>query len=517
MNGCDGGDVAGASAGPPLPLEWKFSQVFGERAAGEEVQEVDIISAIEFDKTGEHLATGDRGGRVVLFERTDTKEPGGNRRDLERTDYAVSRHPEFHYKTEFQSHEPEFDYLKSLEIEEKINKIRWCNAANGALFLLSTNDKTIKFWKVQEKKVKKISEMNVEPSKSAGNVSIASSSFSPSPKQYLPNGGCQDRSYNSLSNDVSFPPGGVPSLKLPVVTSFETSLVARCRRIYAHAHDYHINSISNNSDGETFISADDLRINLWNLEISNQSFNIVDVKPANMEDLTEVITSAEFHPTHCNMLAYSSSKGSIRLVDLRQSALVDSHSKLFEELEPPGSRSFFTEIIASISDIKFAKDGRYLLSRDYMTLKLWDINMDSGPVATFQVHEYLRPKLCDLYENDSIFDKFECCLSGDGLRVATGSYSNLFRVFGGAAGSTEATTLEASKNPMRQQVQTPSRPSRSLSSSITRVVRRGAESPGVDANGNSFDSTTKLLHLAWHPTENSIACAAANSLYMYYA
>ncbi len=45
----------------------------------------------------------------------------------------------------------------------------------------------------------------------------------------------------------------------------------------------------------------------------------------------------------------------------------------------------------------------------------------------------------------------------------------------------------------------------------------GAESPGVDANGNTFDFTTKLLHLAWHPTENSIACAAANSLYMYYA
>jgi hypothetical protein len=42
----------------------------------------------------------------------------------------------------------QFDYLKSLEIEEKINKIRWCQAANGALFLLSTNDKTIKFWKV---------------------------------------------------------------------------------------------------------------------------------------------------------------------------------------------------------------------------------------------------------------------------------------------------------------------------------------------------------------------------------
>jgi hypothetical protein len=47
----------------------------------------------------------------------------------------------------------------------------------------------------------------------------------------------------------------------------------------------------NSSDGETFISADDLRINLWNLEINSQSFNIVDVKPTNMEDLTGKLVS----------------------------------------------------------------------------------------------------------------------------------------------------------------------------------------------------------------------------------
>lgn len=40
------------------------------------------------------------------------------------------------------------------------------------------------------------------------------------------------------------------------------------------------------SDGETFISADDLRINLWNLEIRNRCFNIIDMKPENVEDLT---------------------------------------------------------------------------------------------------------------------------------------------------------------------------------------------------------------------------------------
>ena len=42
----------------------------------------------------------------------------------------------------------------------------------------------------------------------------------------------------------------------------------------------------------------------------------------------------------------------------------------FEVQEAPGSTSFFTEIIASISDVKFARDGRYMRSRDYMTLKV---------------------------------------------------------------------------------------------------------------------------------------------------
>ncbi|XP_013655546.1 serine/threonine protein phosphatase 2A 55 kDa regulatory subunit B alpha isoform isoform X1 [Brassica napus] len=476
------GEVVSASADPSPPLEWRFSQVFGERSAGEEVHEVDVISAIQFDNSGDHLATGDRGGRVVLFERTDAKNSsGGARRDLEETYYPL-RHPEFGYKTEFQSHDPEFDYLKSLEIEEKINKIRWCQTANGALFLLSTNDKTIKFWKVQDKKIKKICDVNSDPSRTVVNGEV--------------------------------PEVNSSSLWLPVVvTSHESTPLARCRRVYSHAHDYHINSISNNIDSETFISADDLRINLWNLEITIQSFNIVDVKPEKMEDLSEVITSAEFHPTHCNMLAYSSSKGSIRLVDLRQSALCDSHSKLFEEPEAAGYKSFFTEIIASVSDIKFAKEGRYLLSRDYMTLKLWDINMDSGPVSTFQVHEHLKPKLCDLYENDSIFDKFECCISGNGLRAATGSYSNMFRVYGVSPGSTETASLEASRNPTRRHVPVPSSPFKALS----RVVSRGSESPGVDGNSNALDYTTKLLHLAGHPSENSIACAAGNSLYMYYA
>jgi serine/threonine-protein phosphatase 2A regulatory subunit B len=223
------------------------------------------------------------------------------------------------------------------------------------------------------------------------------------------------------------------------VVEQEAQKTAVPRKIFANAHAYHINSISLNTDGETYISADDLRINLWNLETSDQSFStcelvahhhyphtppvmhahsrqhrffadIVDIKPANMEELTEVITAAEFHPQSCNYLMYSSSKGTIKLGDLRESALCDQHAKSmshlpssrrqpslnvlccsvvvtslshsfslteFEEEEDPANKSFFSEIIASISDIKFSRDGRYILSRDYLTLKEWDLRMEN--------------------------------------------------------------------------------------------------------------------------------------------
>ena len=116
-------------------------------------------------------------------------------------------------------------------------------------------------------------------------------------------------------------------LKLPRLTHHDTVVAAVPRKTYANAHAYHINSISVNSDGETFISSDDLRINLWNLHIQDQSFNIVDIKPANMEELTEVITAAEFHPKSCNWFMYASSKGTIKLADMRESALCDQHAK----------------------------------------------------------------------------------------------------------------------------------------------------------------------------------------------
>ncbi|KAJ4712369.1 Serine/threonine-protein phosphatase 2A 55 kDa regulatory subunit B [Melia azedarach] len=500
-------------------LEWKFSQVFGERSPSEELQDVDIVSTIEFDKTGGYLAVGDRGGRVIIFETVggkSTQNQHFSRNELEQMDYTSTSHPEYRYKTEFQSHEPEFDYLKSFEIEEKINRVRWCAAPNGSMLILSTNDKTVKLWKVKDRKSKKIKEMDPIPHVSSENTLLAEKSFlSEFNTPSFPNGYHLEWTENTAKN-VS--PSQVVQTK---IGNLGDTAHARCQMVYAHAHNFNINSISSNSDGETFISADDLRINLWNLEISDQSFNIVDMKPPNMDDLTEVITSAEFHPIHCNLLAYSSSRGFIRLIDMRQSALCDHGGRILQDAESHGSKSFFTELITSISDIKFANDGRHLLSRDYMNLKLWDMHMDSTPVATFKIHEHLRPKLCDLYNNDSIFDKFECCVSGDGLHFATGSYSNLLRTFSLGARSAEGITVEAGKNknrkPILQAPATPRARRSSLSNLARGFYRQGREDSSSDYYEFSCNLNSKLLHLAWHPTTNLIACASGNSLFLYYA
>ena len=46
--------------------------------------------------------------------------------------------------------------------------------------------------------------------------------------------------------------------------------------------------------------------------------------------LVEVITAAEFHPVHCNLFLYSTSRGGLHLADLREGALCDNNGRRYE-------------------------------------------------------------------------------------------------------------------------------------------------------------------------------------------
>jgi len=63
------------------------------------------------------------------------------------------------------------------------------------------------------------------------------------------------------------------SLIVPHYEPMELMIEASPKKVFANAHMYHINSISVNSDDQTYLSADDLRVNLWHLEITDRSFS----------------------------------------------------------------------------------------------------------------------------------------------------------------------------------------------------------------------------------------------------
>merc|ERR1740117_634047 len=86
------------------------------------------ISSVAYEKSaGKLLAVGDSRGNIRVFTKDNTA---------------------YKQSASFVSHTRDFDYLRSLEIEENVNKIAWCPSPNDSHFLLSTNDKTVKLWKI---------------------------------------------------------------------------------------------------------------------------------------------------------------------------------------------------------------------------------------------------------------------------------------------------------------------------------------------------------------------------------
>ena len=137
---------------------------------------------------------------------------------------------------------------------------------------LTVADKTSKLWKVCDKPLNAVAEGSLATGEDPAARLMASnphdSTRADTPQALHPS---LARLGNSPVPKLSAAQSRL--LRLPRLVYHDTIVAAVPRKIYANAHAYHINSLSVNSDGETYISADDLRINLWNLGISDKSFS----------------------------------------------------------------------------------------------------------------------------------------------------------------------------------------------------------------------------------------------------
>jgi len=152
--------------------------------------------------------------------------------------------------------------------------------------------------------------------------------------------------------------------------------------------------------------------------------------------------------------------------------------------------------------------------------------MERTPVKTIPIHEHLRPRLCDTYENDSIFDKFEVVFSGDAKNVMTGSYNNNFMIYPSDPDKDTEVVLQADKSAFKAKKVGIPTPMNSASSPTGGAAKKGgsrAGSPAAPAGGqgqrmrketdaDQIDFNKKILHMSWHPFEDSIAIAATNNV-----
>eukprot|EP01010_Urceolus_cornutus_P002419 NODE_309_length_1814_cov_243.155807_g250_i0.p1 GENE.NODE_309_length_1814_cov_243.155807_g250_i0~~NODE_309_length_1814_cov_243.155807_g250_i0.p1 ORF type:complete len:512 (-),score=101.97 NODE_309_length_1814_cov_243.155807_g250_i0:173-1708(-) len=352
-------------------------QVLGQpvAAANAEVptQDENHTTCVRFDDTGRYLAVGTKGGMIRLYE-------------------SDSSTAEYQSVTTAQAYQVQIDPLNSIEIDSKVKDICWIPRCNQSALLLTANEKSIKLYRVATKRNRIVSGQNT-----SGFIGVL----------------CSDPNCARLE---------IPQL-------IPTDSVTECKpkRVYATEHEYQINSLSLSSDGQHFLSSDDLIIHLWNTLYIEDSLKLVSIKPESMDDLNETITTSTFHPSQCNLFCFSTSKGITHLCDLRCNVTCDNYAAEFDASASQPSDAvdpFYAALLNGVSNLAFNPvNSNHFITRDYLTLKLWDMAMPAEPVSVISVQEeLLRTALPDLYDSDTIFDKFEVSWSPDAKYVATGMY-----------------------------------------------------------------------------------------------
>lgn len=105
-----------------------------------------------------------------------------------------------------------------------------------------------------------------------------------------------------------------------------------------------------------------------------------------MQELSEVITVARFHPQRCHIMVYGTSQGAINVCDLRQAAVVQDYSaqssfahhsdvEIYDHRRinravttlgnpyrtSPSTRNHFAEIVSSTADIRWTSPWEWLI------------------------------------------------------------------------------------------------------------------------------------------------------------
>lgn len=474
------------------PNDYRLLQSFGERREVSSNEDEDYITTLSFDGTGDFLAVGDRAGRLIFFKYVATSpydnfeednvvqdkqhnlkykrissrdfSPGGNNQN----------NPiEYEYLFDFQSHLKEFDFMKSEEIDQKINFVKWLHHNGSQMNLVTSNSKTIKLWRITEKMTR--------------------------------------RKKNSDEN-------GMLSSYPKVILDYETTYKHTLKQEFFKLHKYGLNSISLTRNDEFMLTSDDLKVYLWSLNDCNKPYNVINKTPIDMDDLSEVITCSVLSRKNDNIFMFGTSKGSVNMADLRISGVCDKNCSEYKSKKLSAKeKTFFSDILGSISNCEFSPEEDLIIAREFLGIKTWDIRNTKEPLETLPIYEEVKNHLCQLYENEGIFDKFKVSINKKRKTILTGTYNDSFHLINLNNGDNHQFRI-MNNDEVTVQKLVNGKPAEHMEKS-KEIMEKSKEKK---ENGNSISPkktqinlNNKIIQVEYHPKKNCFALSCLNCLYVF--
>ena len=119
--------------------------------------------------------------------------------------------------------------------------------------------------------------------------------------------------------------------------------------------------------------------------------------------------------------------------------------------------------------------------------------------------DYLEKKLCEVYEQETIFDKFDLQLSPDSNLILTGAYNSNVHVIDVQRGTNCAIDVRFLEKRGKNVGQMRTYRGKRLQGPLL----------GVNGEPQKIDMGNKITLGTWHPTENIFAVGKHNSLFIY--
>jgi len=464
---------------PSLPkaeiklIEWRFNQFLGEKLNENEILDEEnqsyIISDLKMSENGDIIVAGDKGGRIILFQKLERSPKNKPITKLE-------------YYHEFSAYDKDFDVHKSTEYSEAVRCLSVLPTSNpDKTDILSCGFRTVRLNRVYNSK----------------QMAFVNDDYS-----------FRDNKGNSLSS---------MNISIPKLRSIRYDLKSKTKLDITIYNSNELNSLNYNKIfNEQFLTRDDSKVLLWDMNHSHNPYlliNFDEMSHNEIEDYQERITKSLISDKNPHVISYGTNYGNINIFDTRTSSDYVKYSTSFLDeflnITNAGfnlTKTIFSSQVMAVHDLNFSlSDENLFASRHFLSVNIWDKRNNKAPLSRLLLYEPVITKLSYLYLNKYLSnDKFSLSVDKSGKYIVTGGYNNMFHIFDLDQKLNSQITMDSSNEKMMN----------------TNIIRKISNKGSCyykkdDPTIQNINFNKKISKIYYSPVDNFLVIPCENCLYTY--